>query len=259
MTVARTVSSPIGTRFHVRTRRHTVAQAITQPECRALPSTMSRVAPAHAATHPLDEFQQFQDYSESDWQKILGHHARMGMEKTITNTRLSAGMGPRTVMQHCYVELLSAPMIRVTVAGGCYRLHCDGGRRPGRFLRGTEHPGTHGVQRALCGYLRADLLLVGSCNGLLLPLPETGRDDHSSGGHVDVCGISPRYRGLHYRGLRSSGLFRGHRTASDIPLGRHIGGRLLHSDVVPGLATCLACRAGHRAFGSGPRPCDSDR
>ena len=38
------------------------------------------------------------------------------MEKTVTNTRLSAGMGPRTVMQHCYVELLSAPMIRVTLA-----------------------------------------------------------------------------------------------------------------------------------------------
>ena len=116
MTVARTVSSPIGTRLHVRIRRHTVAQAITQPECRALPSTMSRVAPAHAATHPLDEFQQFQDYSESDWQKILGHHARLGMEKTVTNTRLSAGMGPRTVMQHCYVEMLSPPMIRVTLA-----------------------------------------------------------------------------------------------------------------------------------------------
>ena len=115
MTVARTVSSPIGTRLHVRIRRHTVGQAITQPECRALPSTMSRVAPAHAATHPLDEFQQFQDYSESDWQKILGHHARLGMEKTVTNTRLSAGMGPRTVMQHV-CRIAESPMIRVTLA-----------------------------------------------------------------------------------------------------------------------------------------------
>ena len=162
-------------------------------------------------------------------------------------------------MQHCYVELLSPPMIRVAVAVVAtvsIAMAAVGPAGSFEALSMLERMVFSALYAAICAPI---LYSLGVLTAYFCRFRKPVEMIIGLAGNVDVCGIPPRYRGLHYRGLRSSGLFRGHRTASDIPLGRHIGGRLLHSDIVPGLATCQACRAGHRAFGSGPRPCDSDR
>ena len=162
-------------------------------------------------------------------------------------------------MQHCYVELLSPPMIRVTVAvvaTVCIAMAAVGPAGSFEALSILERMVFSGLYAGICAPIFYSLgvvtayfcrfrkpfemiiALAGMSMYVAFPLGTAVYtiEGFAHPDYSEAIGLLPI-----------------------LPLGRHIGGRLLHSDVVPGLATCLASRTGHRAFGSGPRPCDSDR